>query len=360
MITRSAMAALLGAAAWFATWSAHGAGFVDVLAAPAQMSPLASKSLLQAVTRAGDRLVAVGQRGHIVVSTDGGTTWKQSPVPVSSDLTAVFFIDDKKGWAVGHDGVILTTADAGATWALQFDGRRANEALLAEITRKAAAQPGSEDLKAQLAEATRYKDQGADKPFLDVWFSDENNGYVVGAYNLIFRTSDGGKTWLPWFDRTDNPKFLTLYAIRPAAGGVYIAGEAGLVLKLDAEAQRFKSVNTSYKGSFFGVLGDASSVLVYGLRGNAFRSDDAGKTWSKVEAGLPSTIVGGTSVPNRGIALADVSGRIVISTDAGREWKPVALPNSMVLAGIADAGDGRLALVGPRGVTVAPITAQKP
>ena len=162
------------------------AGFVDVLATPAPMSPLASKALMQGAARAGDRLVAVGQRGHIVVSNDGGATWQQSPVPVSSDLTAVYFVNDKKGWAVGHDGVILATSDGGATWALQLDGKRANEAVLADLERKAAAQP-TESLKAMLAEAKRNQEQGADKPFLDVWFADEKTGYVVGAYNLIFQ-----------------------------------------------------------------------------------------------------------------------------------------------------------------------------
>ena len=167
-------------------------------------------------------------------STDGGASWKQASVPVSSDLTAVFFVDDKQGWAVGHDGVILHTADGGEKWALQLSGRTANDLLVAAMERKVAAEPASEDAKKLLAEAQRYKEQGADKPFLDVWFADAQNGYAVGAYNLIFRTRDGGKTWEPWFDRTDNPKFFNLYAIRPAAGELFIAGEGGLVLKLDA------------------------------------------------------------------------------------------------------------------------------
>src|SRR5689334_20914018 len=67
--------------------------YTDVLDTPATMSPLAARTLLCAIARAGDRLVAVGQRGHVIVSTDDGVTWKQSPVPVSSDLTAVHFVD---------------------------------------------------------------------------------------------------------------------------------------------------------------------------------------------------------------------------------------------------------------------------
>jgi photosystem II stability/assembly factor-like uncharacterized protein len=329
------------------------AGFVDVLDSPAVESALASKGLLQGVARAGDALVAVGQRGHIVVSTDGGATWKQGKVPVASDLTAVYFVGDKKGWAVGHDGVILNTVDGGATWALQLDGRKANDLLLASLESKAAAAPASEPLKAALVEAKRYKEQGADKPFLDVWFSDENTGYAVGAYNLIFHTRDGGKTWESWFERTENPKFFNLYAIRPAGGTVFIAGEGGLVLKLDPAGERFVSVPTPYNGSYFGVADAKSAVVVFGLRGNVYRTDDGGKAWAKVETGLTAAVVGGATSAKGELLLADAGGRIVASEDAGKTYQKVTVKNPLPLFGLADAGNGRLALVGPRGVAVA-------
>jgi photosystem II stability/assembly factor-like uncharacterized protein len=336
----------------------HGAAFIDVLDTPAQISPLASRSLLQSVTRAGDRLIAVGQRGHIVISTDSGASWKQAAVPVSSDLNSVFFIDDKQGWVVGHDGVILRTRDGGDNWELLLNGITANDLLLSAMERKVAAEPTSEDAKKLLVEAKRYADQGADKPFLDVWFADDKNGYVVGAYNLIFHTADGGKTWEPWFDRTDNPKFFNLYAIRPAADGLYIAGEGGLVLKLDPTAQRFKALTLPYNGSFFGIADAKTAVLVYGLRGNAYRSEDSGKTWIKVDAGLPATIVGGTKTSQGATLLADVGGRVVVSTDGGHSFSKVQLKDPMPLTGIADAGEGRLAQVGPRGVAVTAMPAR--
>ena len=144
------------------------------------------------------------------------------------------------------------------------------------MERKVAAEPASEDAKALLAEAKRYKEQGADKPFLDVWFADAQHGYAVGAYNLIFRTDDGGKTWEPWFDRTDNPKFFNLYAIRPAAGELFIAGEGGLVLKLDAAAQRFRALDGALQRQLLRRRRRREQrSLVFGLRGNVYRSDDA-------------------------------------------------------------------------------------
>jgi photosystem II stability/assembly factor-like uncharacterized protein len=334
---------------------ARATGFVDVLAQPAVMSPLASKGLLQGVARAGDTLVAVGQRGHIVRSADGGKTWQQSPSPVSSDLTAVTFVNERAGWAVGHDGVILATRDGGATWTLQLDGKRANAAVLADVTRKAAAQGASEAMKALVAEAQRNAELGADKPFLDVWFADENTGYAVGAYNLLFRTDDGGKTWASWFDRTDNPKFLNLYGVRPAAGSVFIVGEGGLVLKLDAAGQRFRAVEVPYQGTLLGLAADGERVVVFGLRGNAFRSSDAGASWAKVDSMLPATIVAGAALPGNRMVLGDVSGRVVLSADGGSTFAPLPIANPMMLAGLADAGDGRLALVGARGANVVPL-----
>lgn len=345
--------AMLAVAALAQGTPAAATGFADPLDVPAQISPLAAKSLLEGVAHAGDRLVAVGQRGHVVVSTDNGKTWTQAKVPVSSDLTAVFFVNDRKGWAVGHDGVVLNTVDGGETWTLQLDGHRANERLVEHMQHAVDANPSSAPLKQLLDDAKRYKEQGADKPFLDVWFADEDNGFIVGAYNLIFRTSDGGRNWQPWFDQTDNPKLFNLYAIRPAAGALYIAGEGGLVLKLDADARRFKALDVPYKGSFFGIAAGKDGVVVFGLRGNAFRSDDGGRTWTKADVGLPATIASGANTAGGAIVLADVGGRVAASEDGGRTWKKLTLSNPMPLTGIAEIATGRYALVGPRGVAVA-------
>ena len=60
-----------------------------------------------------------------------------------------------------------------------------------------------------------------------------SEGYVVGAYNLIFHTTDGGKTWEPWVERTQNERFYHLYGIRGSSDGVYMVGELGLALRLD-------------------------------------------------------------------------------------------------------------------------------
>ena len=125
----------------------------------ARLAPLASKSLLLDIIEVNQsKLVAVGERGHILLSSDGAD-WQQAQVPVQVTLTAVYFIDEMHGWAVGHDATILSSSDGGVSWQIQQH--------LPEM----------------------------EKPLLDVLFFDKNTGVAVGAYGLFYRTNDGGKHW---------------------------------------------------------------------------------------------------------------------------------------------------------------------
>ena len=95
------------------------------------------RAVLLAASKAGARLVAVGERGLIVLSDDQGMTWRQArAVPTSVSLAAVRFADERTGWAVGHAGVILRTVDGGDTWLRQADGRSLAQVSLAEAKRR--------------------------------------------------------------------------------------------------------------------------------------------------------------------------------------------------------------------------------
>jgi photosystem II stability/assembly factor-like uncharacterized protein len=331
---------------------AGAAGFQDALERPAQASPLAARSLLNGLAAAGQRIVAVGQRGHVVYSDDGGKVWAQGRVPVSSDLVAVTFPTPRQGWAVGHDGVVLHSADGGVTWERQFDGRAAGQAMLDYYTAQAAkdALGPPAQAAALVEEGRRFAAQGPENPFLDVWFADELNGFVVGVFNLIFRTRDGGRSWTPWFDRTDNPKRLHLYGVRGVGGDVYAVGEQGLVLKLDAGAERFRALETPYKGSFFGVTGNAGAVIAFGLRGNALRSPDGGRSWRSIDTGVEDGITGGTSYGERHLVLVSQSGQVLVSRDGGEHFAAIKIERGQPAAAVLAIGQDAVVIAGPRGV----------
>ncbi|MCY1414773.1 Ycf48-like protein [compost metagenome] len=329
--------------------AAQASAYVDVLDMPAKPSALAVRSPLIGIARAGERLVTVGQRGHILYSDDAGKHWLQASVPLSSDLSAVFFPSARQGWAVGNDGVVLHSSDAGATWSKQLDGRQIGALLVKHYSELALAEPANAQWPLLVAEGQRMAEQGADKPLLDVWFANDKLGYVVGVFNLILRTEDGGQSWTPFQDRIDNPQGFHLNAIAWTGDALYIAGEQGLLLKWNDAGQRFTALHTPYQGSFFGVVGKPGEVLVYGLRGHVFRSADGGTHWSPLPTGLQSNITA---------AIVDSLGRYRLFSQAGHSL--TSLPGSPQLqglpqveqvsvAGAALAADGSLVVVGSRG-----------
>ena len=335
-------APLLATLALLAAPSAWGGAYVDVLHAPAQKSALASQRILNGAALAGNRVVVVGQRGHILYSDDRGSTWTQASVPVSVDLVAVHFPTAQKGWAVGHSGVVLATSDGGATWVKQLDGRAAAQTMIDYYEKHEAD-------GALLSEAKRFADDGPDKPFLDVWFDDENVGYVVGTFNLVFRTDDGGRHWVPWFDRTDNPKRYHLYAVRRVGDDLYAAGEQGIVLKLDAKAQRFRAVRTPYDGTYFGITGKPGGVLLFGLRGNAYRTTDGGASWQKVDTRIPVGLTGGAVTPEGRIVLVSQAGHVLVSSDSGSTFAPLVADRPVPAAAVVALGAKSIIVAGPRG-----------
>jgi photosystem II stability/assembly factor-like uncharacterized protein len=339
------------------------APFQDVLDTPALKSVHAAESLLTGVAVAGKRVVAVGQHGHIVYSDNLGKSWLQAAVPVSSDLLAVHFPTPQNGWAVGHDGVVLHSGDAGVTWSKQFDGRAAAQVMAGHYRGTNAcsschdpgtaptAKPGGAETAEMMTEIQKFIDQGPDKPFLDVWFESETTGFIVGAFNLIFRTTDGGKSWTPWYDRIDNPKHYHLYAIRPVGKDLFITSEQGTLFKLDPVKGRFREIKTSYTGTFFGITGKSGAVLAFGMRGNAFRSRDGGAKWQKVDTGVPVGLMGATLTADGRIVLVSQGGHVLVSSDDGGSFSQLKIERAAPAASVA-ALDGALALVGPRGANV--------
>jgi photosystem II stability/assembly factor-like uncharacterized protein len=339
----------------FATLSQTSLGlpaFKDPLDNPARTVDRLDKRPLQAVTQAGERLVAVGSRGLIVLSTDGGTTWKQARVPVQSDLLAVHFSNPETGWAVGHGGVVLRTDDSGDSWIKQLDGRTSGEAFLNYYRPRADAgdTPAKEALK-QLEQ--NFRVPGA-LPYLDVWFKDANEGFAVGSFGMLIATTDGGKTWTPWLDRIDNKQFVNLNCIREIGGEVYIAGERGQVFKLDRSKGRFLATPTGYAGSFFGIAGNSRTILIFGLRGVAYRSGDRGSTWEAVRMPSEATISAGIvrSDDSQAFILVNIAGQILTADADAREFRLHQPPEHLRLTGVVALSRDSLLVTAQSGVAV--------
>lgn len=325
-------------------------GFQDLLDVPAAKTEMAVKSLLNGVTLAGSRLVSVGIHGHIIYSDDGGTRWTQAKVPVSSDLTAVHFPTPKKGWAVGNDGVVLHSEDGGASWIKQFDGRAA-----AQVVKTYYTQNPVKDAERIIQRYSLADEGGQDKVILDVWFENETTGFIVGDFSLIFQTTDGGKNWVPWNHRIDNPNNSHLMSIRHIEQGLYISGERGLLLKLDQKTGKFTKLSTSYNGSFFGIIGKPGVLVAFGLRGHIFVSRNGGGSWQEVASGTDIGLMGGTVTEDGRIILVSSTGQILISADNAASFKLLAQSNPMPASAVGAIGNNKIIIVGQNGLQLQPL-----
>lgn len=286
-------------------------------------SQKAASTLLLDIAYAGKRLVAVGDRGHILYSDDGGSSWTQAKVPTRQLLTAVSFADDKHGWAVGHDALVLATSDGGQTWTQQYENRE------------------------------------GEVPLLDVWFENAQHGFATGAYGVLLETTDG-QNWEDVTDRLDNEDGSHLNAIAEIDGsGLFIVGEMGGMFRSADMGETWERVESPYQGSFFGVVGgtEPGVVVAFGLRGNLFRSTDFGDSWQAIELlddgdAVESGLADGNRLPDGRIVVVGHGGTVLSSSDNGQSFKLFSRPDRRSLSGVVGNPDGNLVLVGQSGVRV--------
>ena len=265
-----------------------------------------------------ETLIAVGERGHILISADRGASWQQKEVPTRSTLTGVHFNDGMLGWAVGHDSVVLRTTDGGTAWERVFWA--------------------PED----------------EAPFFDIWFADAEYGIAIGAYGSFFETFDGGTTWdSRWISEDD----WHLHKIARAPDGtMYIAAEAGSVYRSDDGGENWVTLLTPYGGSFFGVLALDEAVLVFGLRGNLFRSDDKGETWEEIDTGTVAMLNDAIQLTDGTIVIVGLGGTILLSADGGRTFDLHPQANRRGISTVVETPNNSVFIVGEFGVKNAPLT----
>lgn len=327
----------------------HGPGYRDPLDAPSVMTRRATSALMLAVTRAGSRLVAVGELGRILFSDDEGQSWRQVSAPVSVNLVAVHFPTPRDGWAVGHGGVVLHSGDGGESWTRQLDGRGAATLLNDHYGRRRDGGDGGAERYLKAVELN-YQN-GPELPMLGVWFRNGEEGFVVGAFGMILKTSDGGRSWTPWLDRIDQEGDPHLMAVAAVGGRVFITGETGRVWRLNEAAGRFEATQTPYAGTLFGIVGRGDRVVAFGLRAHAVSSGDGGEHWSDVPLpDLSDSINAAASLGDGRLVLVTQGGRLLVERAGGAGFAAQEAARPTLLTGIAPVGQDDVVLTGMSGV----------
>lgn len=310
---------------------------------PAIIAPKAAKALTLDITEAGSAIVAVGDRGHVLISNDNGDSWEQQNVPVRTTLIAVDFADDKNGWAVGHDTVIIRTADGGESWEIQnfepiVDG-----------------EPG--------------------QPFYGVLAVDADTAFAVGSFGKMRQTTDGGANWVEVDAAITETEAHINDMIKLPSGTLVAVGESGFLATSTDNGVSWSLTNPAYAGSYFGAvpLGE-NGIRVFGLQGNAYETadvatlptidpddfdpweipeyDDAGLKsmgWTRIVTPSRSTIYGGYASDNGDVVMVGQSATIYTLSNGA--VSKVDSPLNTPIAGVV-ARDGRYIVAAVDGLHV--------
>jgi len=265
------------------------------------------KAPIYASAMAGKRIVAVGDYGFIILSDDGKTFHQAALVPTRAPLTAVYFIDDKQGWAVGHDGTVLATADSGEHW---------------QVLRE---------------------ERGKERVLLSVWFENASHGLAVGQFGLALETRDGGKTWQDRRLVAGEAGEIHLLQIVPASAGLlFVAAEAGGIFRSADNGATWKLIQTDNKGSFWTglALGDGT-LLMAGLRGHLYRSEDQGLTWKELPSGTQQSLTAMVQHADGSIRIVGVGGVSMSSGERQAGPRPFAPPSGQASVSISSHDQGQ-------------------
>lgn len=229
----------------------------------------------------GQRVVAVGERGSILLSDDQGVSWQSASVASqrNATLTAVVALDDKRLLAVGHDGWILRSTDDGSSW-----------------------------------QEMRY-DADLGEPLLGIWTSGGDNVVVFGSFGKFYQSADAGQTWAAQDLNIDSAHLNSM------AGGNdgrrMLVGEQGLILRTADDGKHWQTLPAFYSGSLFGIVRlSADNWVTYGMRGHVFVSHDFGNSWTQINVGNHLPLYGHVVLPDHSGLLIVGAGSSVVRLDA--------------------------------------------
>ena len=270
--------------------------FASALAfAPRTPPPLAPTTIgverthFNTITQVGDRLLTAGAMGEILYSDDKGTHWTGAKLSQDRQalLVSVAFAPDKKtGFAVGHEGWILRTKDAGSTW----------------------------------EELAFSKENG--EPLMSIARLPSGDWITVGAFGRALESKDGGQTWQPLTLPAEvEDKHMNRIVSSADQQHWLIVGERGLVLKSDDAGATWQTEPAFYNGSFYNAMPTRQGGwLIYGMRGNVFLQATPGEAWAKSQVPAPVSFFGHAQEADETIVLVGQGSMLGLSKDGGKSF----------------------------------------
>jgi photosystem II stability/assembly factor-like uncharacterized protein len=282
-------------------------------------------------------LVGTGYDGNeIYKTTDCGRTWvwnEQIITPIDfSSLNDIYFIDKNHGFIVGSEGAFIKTTNGGTTWQYKnLCEQNPNNVELQSFSSVYFADTvngfivGGEDYKLILKTtdggeswAEIDSNNSTDHPY-KIRFADNNKGWIVGQFGMIYRTTDAGNDWTS--QREDKHIFNSIYFIDENTG--WAVGDSGTIINTTDGGDNWEKQITSNNLVLNSVYAfDNQNVIAVGEATNLIYSIilqtiNGGQTWQTHIDTLGA--LNAISFPSRNTGYA-VGKNILKTTDGGLTW----------------------------------------
>jgi photosystem II stability/assembly factor-like uncharacterized protein len=239
---------------------------------------------------------AVGSRGALLSTLDGGRSWQAGPKPTEDVLRDIYFSDAKNGWLVCEANVyelkgknprtyLMTTHDGGFRW-----------------------------------ERVSIPDADIDARLVRVVFSPQGRGWFFGEAGTLFTTTDDGRNW----KRQQIPtRHLLLGGSLVNNDRGWLVGAASTILQTSDGGETWSASNLmeaqSVRFNAASFVDDRQGWAVGGA-GKIFRTVNGGRTFQPQSSGVSADLLDVKFVNALDGWAVGTEGTIVHTFDAGLHW----------------------------------------
>jgi len=241
---------------------------------------------------------AVGNGGVVLSTTNAGASWARR-VPTTFALHGVWFTSAQEGWVVGAGGTVLHTLNGGSSW-------------------------------------TRLASTGSSEDLTDVYFATRDTGWVVGSGGLILATTDRGETW----QRTLRGGVTLNGVMFAGTRDGWVVGDNGIVLGTHDRGATWFTLPYATSQPLRGLWRrDAASAVAVGAAGTVLRTSVTPDSvaWALGNAGNTNQLEGVCLVdPLTGFAVGSngTASAVLYTADGGETWTPQTANSQSRLRGV--------------------------
>ncbi len=230
----------------------------------------------------------VGEDGSISKTPDGGMDWYAQGTFTNRFLNSIFFVNELTGYIAGDSGLIYKTTDTGISWNSQVGYRGFNGR--------------------------------------SIYFVTKDTGIVAGGNQdneraFIFKTTNGGNSWLKVFDSLSLGLLNSIGFINNNTG--FITGNNGNLLKTTNAGDTWVTNNIHVENLNSISFADSLNGIIVGTNGLTFNTTTGGDDWTSHASGT-FVKLNSVSFTDNGYAIAAGEyGTIISSTNGGTSWNSV-------------------------------------